>query len=549
MSEHYAVAATKEEAIRKARKENLRCREKRVQGEIASRVRRLERAQEDPEYRQACLEACSRDPTLFIDDWVWAYNPWNASTPLPTKMPFALRPRQRELIEWLEGLLADEENGLIEKSRKEGASYVCLAYGLHQWLFEEGFSMTVGSRKFELVEKKGDLDALLPKVRYMLYNLPAWMRPAAFVPDKHDNEARLLNPEKETSITGEAGENMGRGGRSTLYLIDEWAHVQRQQMVNAAVGDNAKVHVKLSTPSGSQDKMHEEKRSGRYRVFQLHWRDNPVKNYTAAVETDDGLQTIYPWYEEQKRKKDAVTIKQEIDIDYGASADNVVIPSKWVNAAVEINLPTGARRTAGLDVSGGNDDKTVLTIRAGASVEAVTPLNVREADQADEVKRICRDAGIERLTYDRMGVGSGITATLKKNERQLPFAVCGVTNSDVPTNRKFRDAPDVPCDERFKDLAAELWWALRLRFKASYEARNGEENHLPSDCISIPDRSSLVGELSQPTYSKTAAGKIKIDKFGEGTSSPDEAESLMYAFAEKVSTGFESATSIQANVN
>lgn len=550
MSDHLVVADSKEEAVEKAKQIHQQRHADATRRELRRRYRLASQCKDDVETRMMEKRACREDVRRFINNWVYAYNPWHTGKPLPTKMPFTLRPKQSEFIGWLGGLLDDEENGLVEKSRREGASYLCLAFGLHHWLFKEGFSMTVGSRKFEKqVEDKGNLDCLIPKVRYMLYALPKWMRPEGFEPDQHDNEARLLNPEQNTSITGEAGDNMGRGGRSTFYLIDEWAHVQRQDMVNAAVSQNSLVHVKISTPAGSQDKMHEEKRSGRYRTFRLHWRDNPVKNYTAGVETDDGVQTIYPWYEEEKRKEDPVTIAQEIDIDYGASADNVVIPSKWVNAAVEINLPTGARRTAGLDVSGGNDDKTVLTIRAGPSVEAVTPLNVREADQADEVERISRDAGIERLTYDRMGVGSGITATLKKNERELPFTVYGLTNSDVPTNRKFRDAPNVPCDERFKDLAAELWWALRLRFKASYEALNGEENHLPTDCISIPDRSTLIGELSQPTYSKTASGKIKIDKFGEGTSSPDEGESVMYAFAEKITAGFESATTVQANVN
>lgn len=547
MSDYLAVADSRDEAIRKAREEARKRQKERVQSQLRERVRIL-RAMDDPETRALEKEACDRNPIHFINRWVWAYNPWNADGALPTKVPFVLRPRQREMVEWLERLSSDQENGLIEKSRREGASYLCLAFGLHHWLFREGFSMTVGSRKFELVEKKGDLDALIPKVRYMLYRLPDWMRPKDFTPDEHDNEARLLNPEKGSSITGEAGENMGRGGRSSLYLIDEWAHVKRQEMVNAAVSDNAKVHVKLSTPSGSGDKMQEEKRSGRYSVFQLHWQDNPIKNYKAGIKSEGGVETIYPWYERQKDQKDPVTVAQEIDIDYGAAAENVIIPSEVVRPAVEADLPRGAVRTAGLDVAS-SGDKSILAVRAGPVVLAVKSVGGKRVHQVDLVREICNEAGVSSLYYDRMGVGAQITATLKQEEDNLPFEVVGVTNSDRPTNRKFRDRPEVPADERFKNYAAELWWALRLRFVATKERKEDVEQHSTSDCIAIPEVTDLISQVSQPTYTLTGSGKIKVDKFGQGSSSPDYAEALMYAFAERAGVGFDAAQTVHANVN
>jgi phage terminase large subunit len=544
MSSHLAVADSKDEAMQAAKEKMLQRRERAVTKRLKKRLRLKQKCEEDAETRVMEREACANDPVRFINNWIWAYNPWNADTPLPTKMPFVLRPKQKEFVRWLGGLMDESENGLVEKSRKEGASYLCLAFGLHHWLFQQGFSMTVGSRKFELVEKKGDLDALIPKVRYMLYNLPEWFRPKGFSKNEHDNEARLLNPEKNTAITGEAGENMGRGGRSAFYLIDEWAFVQRQESVNAAVMDNAKVHVKLSTPSGSQDKMHEEKHSGRYEVFTLHWQDNPVKNYTAGVETESGVETIYPWYEEQKHQKDPVTVAQEVDIDYGAAAENVVIPSKWVRAAVEKNLGEGSVTTAGLDVADKGHD-TILTIRRGPVVVRVE--DVGGSGKIARVERLCREYGVETLYYDRMGVGAQITATLKEKEAELPFAVVGITNSDRPSSRKFRDRPEVYADERFKDYAAELWWALRLRFQATFEASEGKD-HPETEQIALPERSSLISQLSQPTYAKTGSGKIKIDKMGQGGSSPDEAESLMYAFAEPSTADWSSLEAVDAMV-
>jgi len=540
-----ARAETRDEAIARAFEERDRLRKERIDREIDSRIELWSECQRNPEARSYALSVASDRPIWFIDNWIWTHDPRNAGTELPTKVPFVLRPKQRELVEWLQGLLEDTANGLIEKSRDEGGSFVCLAFGLHHWLFRDGFSMSVGSRKLELVDEKGDLDALIPKVRFMLYNLPSWMRPDGFVPDQHDNFTRLINPETDARITGEAGENMGRGGRSTFYLIDEWAFVKQQQAVNAAVVDNAKVHCKLSTPSGQGGKMQQEKRSGRYRVFTLHWKDNPVKNFTAVVE---GEGTIYPWYEKRKRETDEATLAQEVEIDYGAATENVVIPSKWVRAAVEADYSGMESARAGLDVADKGDD-SVYTCFRPPEVTRHEGLRGGIGGQADQVERLCRTDGVNILYYDRMGVGSGMTATLKQKEDEMPFRVVGVSNADTPTSRQFDDRPEVPAYERFSNFAAELWWALRMRFWNTY-LREREGKEIPiTDCISIPDDPNLVGECSQPTWSKNAKDKIVVDKFGVSNESPDHAESLMYANGTSPKGDYSSISAVKAMVN
>lgn len=89
----------------------------------------------------------------------------------------------------------------------------------------------------------------------------------------------------------------------------------------------------------------------------------------------------------------------------------------------------------------------------------------------------------------------------------------------------------MPADERFANYAAELWWSLRLRFRATYERAQGIAEHPDDDCISIPNEPALIAQLSQPTYAKNSRDKIHVDKRGAGTSSPDHAEAILYAFA------------------
>lgn len=499
-----------------------------LSAEIVRRIELKDRVETDVARMAAVLEHCRRDPVTFIGDWCWTSDPRNTSRGLPTTIPFRLRPRQAAFIAWLDDREARQENGLVEKSRDEGMTWVMCAYLLHHWLFVPGFAGAIGSRKQDLVDKLGDPDAIFWKLRFLLEHLPRWFLPPGFERRAHDNFLRLQNPATGATIKGEAGDNMGRGGRSSLYFIDEWAFVDRPEAVNAAVSQNSNVVIKGSTPNGVGNLMYTERFSGRFPVFTFHWRDNPDKNHQARNEKGE---LVYPWYERQKHNLDPVTLAQEVDIDYTASVSGVVIPAKWVQAAIAYPLAEGAVRASGLDPSGDGKDSTVYAHRRGGTVSRIEVIKSGELQQASDVEDLARADAPATLYYDRLGIGSGITATLKHREDDLPFAVVGVSNSDAPSRRRFEDKPDVPADERFANYAAELWWSLRLRFRATYERAQGIAEHPDDDCISIPNEPALIAQLSQPTYAKNSRDKIHVDKRGAGTSSPDHAEAILYAFA------------------
>jgi hypothetical protein len=79
------------------------------------------------------------------------------------------------------------------------------------------------------------------------------------------------------------------------------------------------------------------------------------------------------------------------------------------------------------------------------------------------------------------------------------------------------------------------WWALRLRFQATYRAVVEKMPFNPDEIISIdpnlPELTQLVTELSQPTYDINTVGKIVINKMPDGTASPNRADAVMIAFA------------------
>jgi phage terminase large subunit len=67
--------------------------------------------------------------------------------------------------------------------------------------------------------------------------------------DKHMSYMRIVNPENGATITGEAGDNIGRGGRKTIYFKDESAHYERPDKIEASLSENTRVQMDISSAS------------------------------------------------------------------------------------------------------------------------------------------------------------------------------------------------------------------------------------------------------------------------------------------------------------
>ncbi len=87
----------------------------------------------------------------------------------------------------------------------------------------------------------------------------------------------------------------------------------------------------------------------------------------------------------------------------------------------------------------------------------------------------------------------------------------------------------------FANLKSQAWWSLRVRFQKTYRAVKEGALFKPDEIISIPSSLKLSGklamELSQPTFSVNAVGKVLIDKAPDGAKSPNLADAVMIRFA------------------
>ena len=487
----------------------------------------------DPQLLSA-LKVYYRDHIAdFICDFGVTLNFKAAGVGKPSYLPFILYPRQRDWVDEVILHWREKRPLLTEKTRQMGFSWLAMATACSICLLYEGVAIGFASRKENLVDGSGDPASLFYKGRAFLENIPRQFR-GGWTRKNNSSHMRLTFPETDSSIIGEAGDNIGRGANTSIHFVDEAAFIERPQLVEASLSQTTNCRIDISTPNGMANVFAMKRHSGNIDVFTFHWRDDPTK--------DDA------WYEKQVNEQDPVVVAQEIDINYSASVEGVLIPSAWVQAAVDAHAklgfePTGARFGA-LDVADEGKDLNAFCGAHGVVIEAMEEWSGKGSDIFATVQRafmLCDDREYSEFLYDADGVGAdGKGASRVINETRRGGSARQITaitfrGSGGVERPEAEDVKGRKNQDFFLNLKAQSWWSLRTRFYKTYRAVKEGAEFKPDELISIPKdlphRAKLVAELSQPTYKPNAAGKIVVDKAPEGAKSPNLADAVMMRFS------------------
>jgi hypothetical protein len=278
------------------------------------RAKLWDKANQDIELQGLLLSMSKEDCLFWINMFCYTFNP-RLQVP---HLPFITYKFQDSFVRKVIECIEEGKDLHVDKSRDMGVTWLILAVFLWGWLFH-GWDLRVGSRTRDYVDKGGDMNSLMEKLRYILLRLPDWMVPPEFENKRgtqFNTLCKLVNPLWKNAIIGEAtSPNFGRGGRSKAILYDEFQVWTCADEAWRGGADTTNCRIVVGTPEGKGNKFSDLKHDETLEIERatLHWTLHPNKSPD--------------WYKEECKRRTPEEVAQELDISYETSASGRVYDS------------------------------------------------------------------------------------------------------------------------------------------------------------------------------------------------------------------------------
>jgi hypothetical protein len=243
---------------------------------------------------------CRQDTLYWINSFCWLYEPRARANVIP----FITWPHQEPLIEGIQECLdvsldnpEDKLDFGVEKSRGEGATWICLMVALHRWLFTNMFACGLVSMNEDAVDSKNP-DSLMRKIDWQIEQQPWWMLPPGFSfrTCRNHTQHSLANPHNGSTIVGFAATgNVGSGGRKTWFFLDELGRFKKNEdwlaiSTTQHITDCRGMVGSYRGETGAWYKIMKLETS--LKKYRLPWWDNPTRNRLLYRETDGGTAPV-----------------------------------------------------------------------------------------------------------------------------------------------------------------------------------------------------------------------------------------------------------------
>jgi hypothetical protein len=291
----------------------------------------------DKGLRRATLELCSVEPLFWINTFCWTYDPRKKAS--ERVVPFITWDYQDEALRKMFAALGTNDIG-IEKSRDMGASWLCLLVFMHQWQFVPHSSFMLVSRTEDLVdgsgtgkandpkERSGSSDSLFWKLDFLLDRQPGFL-----LPRFRRKHLHLGNLDNGSVIDGAATVgDVGRGGRRTAFLLDEFGAFERLKAdeANASTFANTDCRVFNSTYKGRYHTFTDQMKRDDIVKITMPWIKHPDK-VQGWKKAGGGRFGWSPWWQIQaNRLITPARIASEVDMD-PTGADSPFFPADLVD--------------------------------------------------------------------------------------------------------------------------------------------------------------------------------------------------------------------------
>jgi hypothetical protein len=509
----------------------------RVNRERAIRREWLERA--TPAKIQHIKRFYSAHVADFANDWGSTLNP-KLATKGEAIQPLLLWPLQVTFIEMVYEAYRKQEPMACVKARDVGASYCSMAAMVALALFTpQGFVGLVGSATEDKIDGVGDSNTLFAKVREILEYTPVQLR-GGFTLERCSSDKKILIPETGALIRGGVGANIGRGGRSSLCVLDEAAHLLFATEIYQALAANTDAVVSLSSVRGTDSKFYEMWMNPAIRL-KLHfpWTADPRK----VAEPDFAKRMI--------GIVGRVTFAQEYACDFLADSTDTILPGAHVESCVDGDKRAGINCVGEISIAfdiGVSKDRSAVAVAKGTKLIHAESWASQPDKLTPSVRRVvemCDKHGVRSFWYDASGAGGFVPSSLAAINDQrteegrptitgLPFEGGGALfqpESAIPGWVHVPHSKPITNESRYFNLKAQSWGFLEYLAGNTALLADGQAPD-PSECLfldsSIPELGRLKIELAQPRWYRRPNGTLLVDKYDGGTS-PNLADAAMMA--------------------
>lgn len=375
------------------------------------RFKLLYHAAKIPDLKKIQYRMCQQDIIYWVNLYAATYDPRKT----PSTIPFITYPYEDKLLLDLVDSIKNQKDILIEKSRDMGVTWCVVLAFTWFWCFKgEGFDFLVGSRKEQYIDQIGNMDTIMEKIRFLIRNMPMWMRPRGFDFKQHSNYLKIVNPDSKATITGEAtNNNFSRSGRRRAIFFDEFAFWECDESAWRASSDSTNCRIVVSTPCGFNNYFAKLRWLDPpcMKIETLHWKIHPEKDQK--------------WYENEcaRRANDPVAIAQELDINYEGSAEGILFEIVNIKNAIH-NQPVYSqdRIVVVCDPAGQGEDEAVFYVsNNGAIVERRFIATSTDPQLAAEAILLINKWKAQVFEADSIGnsVCDIVTQLLGNNERAV----------------------------------------------------------------------------------------------------------------------------------
>lgn len=279
------------------------------------RAKVLANAKNNPGVIEKLKLMCKQNILFYINTFCYTYRTDLSRKGKNPYVNVCTFPFQDDLLTWMVWTYNENIEGMLDKSREMGATWVWVWYESWLRLFHNGVTTLAMSQNESDVDDRTN-KSIFEKTRINLRAHPEWLRGGWVENSPTDKMMAIKTPETKGEALGAVAKgSAGRSGRGSVVFYDEFAHIDEAPAMIESGSALSPCKFYVSTPKGDNNEFARMSQSPGVNKKTLNWDIHPLRNEL---------------WEKKKRAEPSMTeevFAQEYEVSYTKSNIGRVYPS------------------------------------------------------------------------------------------------------------------------------------------------------------------------------------------------------------------------------